>query len=422
MKSISSGWCRMLIGEVRLWGYIIIVALHFILSALSPKDDKAVFEFRIHASSFAFVSPIYTIMSRNMKAPSDNPSDDICPVCKSNRYLNPSLEFLINPECYHKMCSTCVDRIFSSGPASCPVPHCGKTLRKKGFHKAFFGDLRIEREVDVRKRVGAVYNRRQDDFETLLHWNDYLEDIEGLVFDIVEGDLKTRQKAEEILRKHREEYRGEIEENRKAVQEETELERLRERAEKDAARERRLAAFREESDEKALLEQTRRDVVNQLATSDGDATKIAMQGQKVILKKTSARKNLPYTSKEEGGGTIGEGLTIRGLKRKQSPVIEKPYDSFGGKVISPTRYVLQREYESEWLGKAKTDPRHTAGGYSLQEYYSRTMFEAFSGLGVFVEDEVAGRAASPEMTTIMPVQALGARVKSEQQRGLDDVF
>jgi CDK-activating kinase assembly factor MAT1 len=361
-------------------------------------------------------------MSRTTKVPSDNPSDDICPVCKSNRYLNPSLEFLINPECYHKMCSTCVDRIFTSGPASCPVPHCGKTLRKKGFHKAFFADLRIEREVDVRKRVGAVYNRRQDDFETLLDWNNYLEDIEGLVFDIVEGDLKTRQKAEEILRKHREEYRGEIEENRKVVQEEVEIERLRERAEKDAARERRLAALREQSEEKAILEQTKRDVVNQLATTDGDATKIAMQGQKVILKKTSARRNLPFTSKGENSGAIGEGLTIRGLKRKQSPIIEKPYDPFGGLDLSPTRFVVQREYESEWLGNAKTDLRHTAGGYSLQEYYSRTMFEAFSGLAVFLEDEVADRMAFPDAGRIVLSQASSEKGKTQHKIELDDVF
>jgi CDK-activating kinase assembly factor MAT1 len=95
------------------------------------------------------------------------------------------------------MCSTCVDRIFTSGPAPCPVPHCGKTLRKKGFHTAWFADLKIEREVDIRKRVGQVFNRRQEEFETLLDWNNYLEEVEDLTFDLVEGDAKTRVKAEE---------------------------------------------------------------------------------------------------------------------------------------------------------------------------------------------------------------------------------
>jgi len=71
--------------------------------------------------------------------------------------------------------------------------------------------------------------------------------------------------------------------------------------------------------------------------------------------------------------------------------------------LTPTRYVLQDSYENEWLNAAVSDTRHMAGGYSLQEYYARTMFEAFSGLGVFIEAEVAGRdEAKMEITTSAP--------------------
>ena len=92
------------------------------------------------------------------QAPTDSSSfpPDICPVCKSNRYLNPSMRFLVNPECYHKMCESCVDRIFSQGPAPCPVAGCARTLRKQRFRKQTFEDLQIEREVDVRRRVAAT--------------------------------------------------------------------------------------------------------------------------------------------------------------------------------------------------------------------------------------------------------------------------
>ena len=81
---------------------------------------------------------------------------EICPVCKSSRYLNPKMQFLVNPECYHKMCESCVDRIFSQGPAPCPVAGCGRTLRKARFRQQTFGDIRVEREVDIRRRVGKV--------------------------------------------------------------------------------------------------------------------------------------------------------------------------------------------------------------------------------------------------------------------------
>jgi CDK-activating kinase assembly factor MAT1 len=365
-------------------------------------------------------------MSRNSisKASGDSPSDDICPVCKSNRYLNPSLQFLINPECYHKMCSTCVDRIFTSGPASCPVPHCGKTLRKKGFHKAFFADLKIEREVDVRRRVAAVFNRREDEFETLRDWNNYLQEVEDLTFDIVQGDPKERQQAEERLKAYREGNKREIEENRRAAQEDAEMERLRMKEEEDAAVERGLAARREKAEEIADVANARRDAINRLATSDGDANKIAMQAQKVILKKTSARRNLPLDSKVKPNGNLG-GLTIRGLKKKASPVVEKPYDPFGGLDMAPSRYVLQDDYDNEWLRRAKDDPRHMAGGYSMQEYYSRAMFDAFAGLGVFIEDEKDGdrdQSPSPGIATAAVAEAPTLKIKIEHKMDLDDVF
>jgi len=88
--------------------------------------------------------------------PRADSSSDICPVCKSSRYLNPNMRFLVNPECYHKMCESCVDRIFSHGPAPCPIAGCKRTLRKAKFRIQTFEDLKVEREVDIRKRVARV--------------------------------------------------------------------------------------------------------------------------------------------------------------------------------------------------------------------------------------------------------------------------
>jgi CDK-activating kinase assembly factor MAT1 len=365
-------------------------------------------------------------MLRNGSKPllGNDPSDDICPVCKSNRYLNPSLQFLINPECYHKMCSTCVDRIFTSGPASCPVPYCGKTLRKKGFHKAFFADLKVEREVDIRKRVGAVFNQRQDDFETLLDWNNYLEEVESLIFDLVEGNREDKMRAEERLRAYKESHMQDIEENRRAGLEEADLERRREKAEKEAAKQRRLAAIREQEMEKLDVEKSKRDILERLANSDEDALKITQQAHKVVLKKSSARRTM--AEREESNGSARDpGLTIRGLKKKEAPVAEKPYDPFGGVDLTPSRYVLQDDYKNEWLSSAKSDQRHMAGGYSLQEYYARTMFEAFSGLGVFIDDEVAGRSqptAPSSVGAAAAAEASSSKIKLEHKMELDDVF
>ena len=92
--------------------------------------------------------------------------DDQCPVCKSDRYLNPRLRLLVS-SCYHKMsvpfgltlprlisparCESCIDRLFTLGPAPCPI--CNKVLRKLAFIPQTFEDLNVEREVAIRRRI-----------------------------------------------------------------------------------------------------------------------------------------------------------------------------------------------------------------------------------------------------------------------------
>ncbi|RAL62489.1 hypothetical protein DID88_005054 [Monilinia fructigena] len=325
------------------------------------------------------------------------------------------------------MCSTCVDRIFTSGPAPCPVPHCGRTLRKKGFKAAFFADLAIERECDIRRKVSEVFNRSEDDFETLRDYNNYLQETEDLIFDLVNGKGKTRQDAEEKLRRFREANRSAIEENKIARLREVEMGKRREMEEKEMARQRRLAAMREEAEEKADVEKSRKQVLDQLASGEGDAVAITQQAHKIILKKSSARRNLGERDATIGAGTgsaDGEGLTIRGLKKKIAPVAEKPYDPFGGIDLTPTKYVLQDDYDNQWVESVKRDPRHMAGGYSLHDYYGRAMLDAFSGLEIFLEDEVKNRpqSGSPSVATMAAVQASTEQTKVEPKSELDGVF
>lgn len=331
------------------------------------------------------------------------------------------------------MCSTCVDRIFTSGPAPCPVPHCGRTLRKRGFRAAFFEDLAIERECDIRRRVSDVFNRTEDDFETLLDYNNYLQETEELVYDLVNAKGKVRQDAEDKLRKFREANRGEIEEHKIARLKEVELSRRRELEEKEMTKQRRLAAMREDAEEKAEVEKTRKQVLDQLATGDGDALAITQNAQKTILKKSSARRTLGERDAALSAGTgsaDGEGLTIRGLKKKKAPVAEKPYDPFGGIDLTPTKYVLQDDYDNQWVEGVKRDPRHMAGGYSLHEYYGRAMLDAFSGLEIFIEEEVRDQPQSESSSiatfaaaqTSMKKIKKEPKIKRESKMEVDDVF
>ena len=52
-------------------------------------------------------------------------------------------------------CESCIDRLFTLGPAPCPI--CNKTLRKLAFTPQTFEDLDVEKEVAVRRRIAKEW-------------------------------------------------------------------------------------------------------------------------------------------------------------------------------------------------------------------------------------------------------------------------
>ncbi|KAJ3415014.1 TFIIH/NER complex subunit [Chytridiales sp. JEL 0842] len=131
-------------------------------------------------------------------------STEECPVCKSNKYINPSMKLLVSP-CYHKMCENCINRLFQAGPAGCPV--CKQTLRKSNFVAQTFEDLRVEKEVQIRKRIGKYFNKRLEDFDgDLRKYNDYLEEAETMIFNLInEVDVQsTNEKIEKFRQENNE--------------------------------------------------------------------------------------------------------------------------------------------------------------------------------------------------------------------------
>lgn len=196
--------------------------------------------------------------------------------------------------------------------------------------------------------------------------------------------------------------------------------------EQELARLRRQAAKEEYENERKELLAGREEVLSRLASGRGaDAASIAREGQKVLLKKSSARRSeeerirqkqaaLRGTDAKKPGATGaatseegGSGL-IKGLKKIKTPEPEKPYDPFGGMVPNQRDYYTIRDYyPSPHLDSIRQDTQRLAGGYNLQEYYSRTMLEAVAGLGCFIDEEVSQRKAN-SFNAMKPVGTQGA--------------
>ncbi|CAG8039420.1 unnamed protein product [Penicillium olsonii] len=349
--------------------------------------------------------------------------DEVCPVCKSSRYLNPDMRFLINPECYHKMCESCVDRIFSSGPANCPVAGCRKTLRKNRFRTQTFEDINVEREVDIRRRVMQILNRREEEFDTKRNYDDFLEQREEIIANLV-GRIDV-SKTEAQLQKYASENMASIRANQTLEQEEATSFQARISLEQEQARIRRQAARQEYEIERREVQAGREDFLTRLASgTSGDAAAIAREGHKVLLKKSSARRSEEDRIRQKqaalrseparGAGVSSAADTglVKGLRKIKTPEPEKPYDPFMGYVPEKRDYYsLQESYPSQFLDNYRNNISVLAGGYDLREYYSRTLLEAFAGLSCFVDEEITQRDAA---RASKPVATEGAAIAAGQ--------
>ena len=108
--------------------------------------------------------------------------EQICPQCNMSSYQKPQMKLMIN-KCGHKMCENCMNAIFIRPTAPCP--DCGQALKKSDYRMKQFDDIYIERDVDIRKEIMKDFNKREEDFETLMEYNDYLEKVEDLIYQRV---------------------------------------------------------------------------------------------------------------------------------------------------------------------------------------------------------------------------------------------
>lgn len=109
-------------------------------------------------------------------------SEQQCPLCKSDSYLNPNIKMLVSP-CFHRLCEQCVYRLFAHGYAPCP--ECQAPLRRINFITSTFEDVEVEREIRIRKVLSSHFSRREEEFKTILDYHDYLEAFEDAVFELL---------------------------------------------------------------------------------------------------------------------------------------------------------------------------------------------------------------------------------------------
>lgn len=195
--------------------------------------------------------------------------DFTCPRCRTSKFQNPSLKMMVNV-CGHGLCESCVDLLFLKGSGSCP--ECRIPLRRNNFRVQLFEDSAVEKEVDIRKRILRDFNKKEEDFDSLSEYNNYLEEIETIIYNLTHDIdvVNTNKRIEQYKRDNREQI---MKNKNRLGKDEYELEELLE-LEKHIDEQRKMQIQIEEIETKKKKIREKEALIDELMFSSGDAKNI----------------------------------------------------------------------------------------------------------------------------------------------------
>ncbi|XP_062850954.1 CDK-activating kinase assembly factor MAT1 [Trichomycterus rosablanca] len=304
--------------------------------------------------------------------------DQGCPRCKTTKYRNPSLKLMVNV-CGHTLCENCVEMLFVRGSGNCV--QCDTPLRKSNFRLQLFEDPAVDKEVEIRKKVLKIYNKRDIDFPSLREYNDYLEQVEEIVYNLTNNvDIEsTRQMMEQYQR----ENRDVIQKNKaKLTREQEELEELLLLEQQDMEQ-KRLVNLQEEQRSLHTKRKNKQALLDELERSQLPASLLlAEHKRKAAQLETQIEKqkqNVKPATIFSTGIPAGQTVSLAPVIREQEKAYE--YQPLQIQTHGPVVPELEQLGRLGYLNHVRSATQQDlAGGYSSGLACHRAIQDAFSGL------------------------------------------
>lgn len=275
------------------------------------------------------------------------------------------------------------------GSGACP--ECKIPLRRNNFRVQLFEDSAVDKEVDIRKRILKEFNKRQEDFSTLREYNDYLEEVETIIFNLV-FDVDTTN-TNKIIDNYKKENKDITQRNKnRQSQEEMELEELLE-SEKSQQQEKANLYVNAELEEKKQKHKAREKLIDELMFSDADAKSIV--ASHVQATAAIAKEQPKLAGASLGGAAVAKsnkfssGIQI-GLRGTQSSFLpipkqeELPLYSYTATVFDyngPTPPAIETLGRLNYFANIRAaNTAERAGGYTEALSCCRALQEAMGGL------------------------------------------
>ncbi|KRZ07897.1 CDK-activating kinase assembly factor MAT1 [Trichinella zimbabwensis] len=291
---------------------------------------------------------------------------------------NKNFKLMIS-ECGHMLCQVCVDVLFVRHSAVCP--QCGQLLKRSSFWEMIYDDPLVEKEIFHRKRLQRIYNLKEDDFPDLRSYNDYLEQFEEIVFNMVfDRNLEQTKQMVADFAKANEDL---IAKNRNRLSKDQEwVQRAIDDQEKMRSR---LLEYKQQEQQEAGMNSAAkradaREILNELMNSDTPAEMIIMnkKHQQMVEDAQLAKANqagvveskpFMFQSQEKSGAY--SALNIDGVR----------YDYIAETLVPNIDVDFanndQLQKRKFYLNARMPSPDKLAGGFSVMLPLGRAVQEAF---------------------------------------------
>jgi len=328
--------------------------------------------------------------------------DQGCPRCKTTKYRNPSLKLMVNT-CGHSLCETCVDLLFVKGSGACP--ECATPLRRSNFRLQIFEDPVVEKEIDIRRKVLRDFNKKEDDFASLREYNDYLETIETIVFNLANNtEVETTKK---MIDQYKKDNKEQIRKNHsKMSKDDVLLDKLIEEEQHNATL-RKMVDLEQVKREKAAKKKNQQSLIDDLMFSERSAQDIINSHKQSIQEEKEEEMEARATTAFSTGIRIGQHTDSLSLPTQELGQMYH-YVPLIMEWMGPEPPSLDDIYSDGYLNNIRTaTDQERAGGFSSSTACHRALQDALCGLFSFPTHDISplksGNSASSSSSSHEPM-------------------
>jgi CDK-activating kinase assembly factor MAT1 len=110
-------------------------------------------------------------------------------------------------KCGHKFCSSCVEReLYKKRQFACP--RCKNMVSRDKLSTKSLDETEVERDFSIRRKVKALYNKVESDFQTVDEFKNYEEMVEDIIYNLV--NLIDVENTNQLIEKYKQENAKEI--------------------------------------------------------------------------------------------------------------------------------------------------------------------------------------------------------------------